>query len=59
MARRSNKQLIAALNRAKEKLAKTRDELRDIEEEAENLRMISDDAVESLEYTIQVLSEQV
>lgn len=56
---RSSTQLIKAMAKAKEKLAKVRDELRDIEEEAETLVSVSSDAVESLEYAIDVLSQHV
>ncbi len=56
---RTNKQLAKDLSRVKDKLAKLRDEMRDIEEECASLRMASEDAVESLEYAIEVISEQV
>ncbi len=53
------KTLVREMNRLKEKLATLRDQLRDIEAEAGELSDISADAVESLEYAIDRLSEQV
>lgn len=56
---KTHKQMIKNLERLKNQLAKTRDELRDLEDEVEALRSISDDAVDNLGYVIDVLSEQV
>lgn len=56
---RTPKTLIRDMNKCKEKLAKLRDELRDIEAEACGLSSLSADAVESLEYAIDRISEQV
>lgn len=51
--------LIRDMKRAMEKLAKLRDDLRDIEAEASELCDIARDAHESLEYAIDRLSEQL
>jgi hypothetical protein len=56
---RTPKTLIRDMERLKMKLAKLRDDFRDIEAEASELSDISGDAVDSLEYAIDRLSEQV
>lgn len=56
---RNYKQLVRAMERAKIKLAKVRDEMREIVNEAESIEALSADAFESLEYAIERLSEQV
>lgn len=56
---RSTKQLVTALEREKARLAKVRDALRDIEEDAQTQREAVDDALESLTYAIDKLSEYV
>lgn len=55
---RTPKTLIRDMDRMKEKLATLRDHLREIETEASEMADISDDAVESLSYAIERLSEQ-
>jgi sensor histidine kinase YesM len=51
--------LLRDLKRTMDKLAKLRDELRDIEAEASEMSDIAADAQESLEYAIERMSEQV
>jgi predicted nucleic acid-binding Zn-ribbon protein len=58
MARRPQT-LIRDMNRVKEKLAQLRDQLREIQDEASELADLSADAVESLDYVVDRLSEQV
>jgi hypothetical protein len=56
---RKPKTFIRDMKCAAEKLAKLRDELRAIEDEAKELADISDDARDSLIYAVDRLSEQV
>jgi predicted nucleic acid-binding Zn-ribbon protein len=51
--------LLRDLKRTMDKLAKLRDELRDIEAEASEMGDIAADAQESLEYAVERMSEQV
>ena len=50
--------LLRDLKRTMDKLAKLRDELRDIEAEASEMGDLAADAQESLEYAIERMSEQ-
>jgi hypothetical protein len=56
---RNTKQLIAALKRESKRLAKVRDELREIEERSAELAQSADDALDSLSYAVDRLSELV
>ena len=55
----TEKQIIKQLKLRQKELAKTRDGLRDLESEIGELRETADDALESLTYAIDRLSELV
>ncbi len=51
--------MIKALEKHKRDIAKSRDALRDIEDEIKGLRYTADRGIEALEEAIEALSEQV
>ena len=52
----TRKQLIVAMKREQKNIAKARDKLRDLKDEAENIFEDAEDGIDSLEYAIEALS---